>query len=271
MTERTHDEIRTEVRARYGEIARQDGAPGCGTGGCCSPAGDASLAMGYSEQDLDAVPEGANLGLGCGNPHAIASLREGQTVLDLGSGGGFDAFLAAQQVGPTGTVIGVDMTPEMVAKARANALTIGAANVDIRLGEIERLPVADDSVDVILSNCVINLSPDKGAVFDEAFRVLRPGGRLAIADIVAIAPMPEELADDVAAYTGCVAGAAEVETLKRLLADAGFEEVEVEVRNKSREILERCVPGKDVGRYVASATLEATKPVAGCCAPACCS
>jgi ubiquinone/menaquinone biosynthesis C-methylase UbiE len=225
--------------------------------------------MGYTEEDLKAVPEGADLGLGCGNPQAIAALQTGDTVLDLGSGAGFDCFLAAKRVGRSGRVIGVDMTPDMVAKARANARKIEAANVEFRLGEIEHLPVSDASVDAILSNCVINLSPDKGAVFREAFRVLKPGGRLAISDVVATADMPAELANSVEALTGCVSGAAKVDALRALLVEAGFENVRIQIRPESRSIIGQCMPGAE--DYVASATIEGKKPGgANCCAPSCC-
>jgi ubiquinone/menaquinone biosynthesis C-methylase UbiE len=225
--------------------------------------------MGYTKQELDSVPEGADLGLGCGNPQAIAALCAGETVLDLGSGGGFDCFLAAKRVGPTGRVIGVDMTPEMVGRARDNARRIEAGNVEFRLGEIEHLPVPDASVDVILSNCVINLSPDKGAVFREAFRVLKPGGRIAISDVVATAEMPGELVQSVEALTGCVSGAAQIETLRSLLAQAGFQGAKIEPRLESRAIIGQCMPGAE--DYVASATIEAKKPGgASCCAPSCC-
>lgn len=266
MTIQTADDIRSAVREVYGNIARNGG--GCGPG-CCGPGPSASRALGYSAEQLEAVPEGANLGLGCGNPQAIAALRPGETVLDLGSGGGFDCFLAAQQVGPTGRVIGVDMTAEMVTKARANARAL-QASVDFRLGEIEHLPVADATVDVILSNCVINLSPDKAAVFREAFRALKPGGRLAISDVVAIRPIPEALSRDVAAVAGCVAAAASVETLRGLLASAGFEEIRISVQDESREVIAGWLPEAGIERYVRSATLEATKPSRACCAPSCC-
>jgi SAM-dependent methyltransferase len=227
------------------------------------------MAMGYSAEELAAAPQGADLGLGCGNPQAIAALRPGETVLDLGSGGGFDCFLAAKRVGKGGAVIGVDMTPEMVTKARDNARRVQAANVEFRLGEIEHLPVADDSVDVILSNCVINLSPDKGAVFREAFRVLKAGGRLAISDVVALRDLPRELAQNVEAMTGCVAGSAKVSEIERLLRDAGFEDVRVVLQPESRAIIAQCLPGAE--GYVTSATIEGKKPGgAACCGPTCC-
>jgi SAM-dependent methyltransferase len=190
-------------------------------------------------------------------------------VLDLGSGAGFDCFLAARRVGATGRVVGVDMTPEMIAKARDNARRIAAGNVEFRLGEIEHLPVLDASVDVILSNCVINLSPDKAAVFREAFRVLKPGGRLAISDVVALREMPRELAESVEALTGCVSGSAKVTEFRSLLAEAGFEGIEIEPRGESRAIIGQCMPGAE--DYVASSTIEARKPGGkSCCAPSCC-
>ena len=266
-TEQDHDTVRAAVRDTYGKAAQ-----GCAAPGCCSPNPDASLQLGYSAEDLAAVPEGANLGLGCGNPQAIAALRPGETVLDLGSGGGFDCFLAAKQVGPAGRILGVDMTPAMVSKARLNAARIGADNVEFRLGEIEHLPVSDATVDVILSNCVINLSPDKAAVFREAFRVLRAGGRLAISDVVATAPIPVELRGKLEAFTGCVAGAAAVDDIASMLRDAGFVDVAVTPRADASACIADWMPGTSAEKYVASATIEARKPGGerSCCGPSCC-
>jgi len=187
-------------------------------------------------------------------------LERGQTVLDLGSGAGFDCFLAARAVGPTGKVIGVDMTPEMLTKARENAKRNGFDNVEFRLGEIEALPVANESVDVIISNCVINLSPQKERVFREAFRVLRTGGRLAVADIVATAPLPEEVKGDWAAYTGCMAGASEIDDLEKMLCNAGFDRIKIAPKDASRSFIREWLPGKQVEEYLVSATIEATKP-----------
>ena len=224
--------LKTAVRNTYGQIASGKTSTGCCAGlGCCGPdLAPTSDGIGYSDEERQNAPEGSDLGLGCGNPHGIAALREGERVLDLGSGAGFDVFLAARQVGPKGLVIGVDMTAEMVAKARANVLKTDFKNVEFRFGEIEHLPVADASVDVIVSNCVINLSTDKPSVFREAFRVLAPGGRLAIADIVAITELPSSVRDDLKAYAGCVAGASLVSDVVRMLNDAGFQDAVVNVK-----------------------------------------
>jgi ubiquinone/menaquinone biosynthesis C-methylase UbiE len=265
-----NDDTRNIVRDHYGEIARRGGG-GCAPG-CCGPVSATyASTLGYSADDQRAVPEGADLGLGCGNPTAIASIRPGETVLDLGSGAGFDCFLAARQVGPTGKVIGVDMTADMVARARDNARKVAATNVEFRLGEIEHLPVSDDSVDVILSNCVINLSPEKAAVFREAFRVLRPGGRLAISDVVATGPIPPEVQADAAALAGCIAGAAPIDEVRAMLAAAGFTQVAVEIAPRSADVVDSWQPG--IARFVASATIEARKPSLAdkvCCDPGCC-
>jgi ubiquinone/menaquinone biosynthesis C-methylase UbiE len=223
-------DIKEIIKEGYGEIAKKGGSC-CGPSpSCCGSAGPAQeigKQIGYSEKDLRMAPEGANLGLGCGNPIAIASLREGETVLDLGSGAGFDCFLAANRVGKNGRIIGVDMTPEMIEKGRENALKGNYQNVEFRLGEIERLPVGDRSVDVIISNCVINLSPDKTKVFQETFRVLKPGGRFVISDIVLLKELPKVIKDSVEAYVGCVSGASLKSDYLRSIEAAGFEQVRV--------------------------------------------
>jgi arsenite methyltransferase len=262
--------VKQAVRKAYGDIATGSITSGCcspapagmsGTSGsgCCGGGGTAASRIGYSADEEAAAPEGANLGLGCGNPQTIASLKVGERVLDLGSGAGFDAFLAAQQVGPDGRVIGVDMTPEMVTRARANITKTPLKNVEFRLGEIERLPIADASVDVIISNCVINLSTDKPSVFREAFRVLAPGGRLAISDIVAIREVPAELKADLQAYSGCVSGAAVVTDTERMLREAGFTDVRIDLRGDSRSLVEGWAPGQRAEDYVASAQIQAVK------------
>jgi arsenite methyltransferase len=223
------EEIKKFVREGYAKIAKQDSS-------CCSPekaccrntvlADDISKKIGYTENELETVPAGANLGLGCGNPVALASLREGETVLDLGSGGGFDCFLAATRVGRNGTVIGVDMTPEMIEKARENARKGNYGNVEFRLGEIENIPVADNSVDVVISNCVINLSPDKSRVFRETFRALKPSGRLMVSDIVLLKELPDYIKTSVEAYIGCLSGAVLKDEYIGVIKDAGFKDVE---------------------------------------------
>src|SRR6266480_4278896 len=254
-TESPSATVREEVRRRYGASA--SGKSACADG-CCTSTDVANL--GYSTEDVAAAPDTANLGLGCGNPLAIASLKDGQVVLDLGSGAGFDCFLAARAVGKTGKVIGVDMTHEMLTKARENAQKNGFTNVEFRLGEIEALPVADKSVDVIISNCVINLSPEKQRVFNEAFRVLKPGGRLAVADMVATAPLPDDIKADWAAYTGCISGASQVTELERMLHSSGFENIEIAPKDSSRSFIREWLPGRRIEDYVISATIEAVKP-----------
>jgi SAM-dependent methyltransferase len=260
------DKIRHAVRQNYGKVATATGGGcGCSPSSCCGTVEDTSaaalaLGLGYSAEDVAAVPEGANMGLGCGNPQAIASLQTGETVLDLGSGGGFDCFLAARAVGGSGTVIGVDMTPEMITKSRQNAAKAGFDTVEFRLGELENLPLADGIVDVIISNCVINLSPAKDRVFREAFRVLKPGGRLAISDVVATAVFPEQIKNDMAFYAGCVAGASSLSDLESMLVQAGFVEIRIRPKAESKEFIRNWKPGSRVEDYVVSATIEAIKP-----------
>jgi SAM-dependent methyltransferase len=285
MDKATKEVIRQVVRERYGKIANAGSeVPGISSSvSCCGESGTAagknsaasccagsdvtseqmSALMGYSNDDLVSVPEGANMGLGCGNPVALASLQPGETVVDLGCGGGFDCFLAAKQVGETGKVIGVDMTPDMLSKARDNAEKMQAKNVEFRLGEIEHLPVADYSTDIIMSNCVINLSPDKQKVYRDTFRILKPGGRLAISDIVAIAPLPEEIQQNLALVSACVGGAATIDDTRDMLEKAGFEDIKITPKDESRKLISEWAPGgsKNVGDYVVSAYIEATKPI----------
>jgi SAM-dependent methyltransferase len=236
---------------------KQDSGGGC----CCSSSVDAQgHTLGYTDADMAFVPEGANLGLGCGNPVAIASLRPGQVVLDLGSGAGFDAFLAAREVGATGRVIGVDMTPEMVTKARANARKDGFAQVEFRLGEIEALPVADNTVDVIISNCVINLCPDKRPVYREAFRVLKPGGRVVVSDVVARKKLSDAVKKDLALYSGCLSGATLLSDLKKILDDAGFVDVSIQPKGNSDEVITSWEAKRGFEEKVFSAYVTARKP-----------
>lgn len=264
MDKVSNDEIRNAVRENYGKVA-ESGKAGCGCSpSCCGAPGDLttadiSLGLGYSREDVTAVPEGANMGLGCGNPQALGSLQPGETVLDLGSGGGFDCFLAARAVGVEGQVIGVDMTPEMITKSRRNAKKAGIGNVDFRLGELENLPIADGIVDVIISNCVINLSPEKERVFREAFRVLKPGGRLAVSDVVAAAELPEVLKKDMAFHTGCIAGASSVQELEAMLYRAGFDKVKIKPKAESKSFIRDWMPGSKIEDYVVSATIEAIR------------
>jgi arsenite methyltransferase len=250
-------EIRDKVREHYANIA-ETGTACCSREDSCCDVGNISQRLGYSEEDLASLPKQAEMGLGCGNPISFARLQPGEVVVDLGSGGGIDCFLAAREVGPSGVVIGVDMTPQMLAKARENAASGGFTNVEFRLGQIENLPVADGTADVVISNCVINLSPDKLRVYHEAFRVLKTGGRFAVADMVAIAELPEALKKDVAAYTGCVSGAAPVEEVKEWLNAAGFARVEIAVKRKSGEFIQSDTDGR-LDDYVASADITAWK------------
>jgi SAM-dependent methyltransferase len=225
------EKIKKIVRERYARVAKNEesccGDPTSCTCDSSDPSVEISRKIGYSEQEIGSVPKGANLGLGCGNPVALASLKEGQTVLDLGSGGGFDCFLAANRIGKSGKVIGVDMTPEMIDKARKNARKGRYENVEFRLGEIENLPVADGAVDVVISNCVINLSPDKKRVFEEAFRVLKPNGRLMVSDIVLLKKLPEIIRKSVHAYVRCISGAETKDKYLKIIEDAGFQEVKI--------------------------------------------
>ena len=282
VTELSADKVREAVRENYGQVALRGAATAgcapaetpngggcCGTTtGCCGPsddtvvvsAKDISAVLGYNSGELSSVPEGSNLGLGCGNPQAIAAIKEGEVVLDLGSGAGFDSFLAAQAVGENGKVIGVDMTPQMIEKARANVEKTDYRNVEFRLGEIENLPVADDTVDAIISNCVINLSPEKERVFAEAYRVLKTGGRLAISDVVATADLPDDARADLSLYTGCIGGAAPIGQIQAMLERVGFTEIAIKPKDESRKFIREWIPGSKIEDYVVSATIEAIKP-----------
>jgi SAM-dependent methyltransferase len=272
----SHDEHRQNVRAAYTQVAKaNDEGQGCGVGAsCCGVSDDGAIntlistRLGYSQADLDLVPSGADMGLGCGNPKAIAALKPGEVVVDLGAGGGFECFLAAHEVGRSGYVIGVDMTPDMLSKARANAVKGKFENVEFRLGEIEHLPIADSTVDVIISNCVINLSPNKAQVFRDAFRVLKSGGRLAISDVVATVELPEEMRNDAGLIAGCMGNASLIEELEQMMRDAGFQQIRIQPKDESKEFIKDWAPGLNVTDYVVSATIEAIKP-GGCCCSNC--
>jgi arsenite methyltransferase len=258
------DEQRSIVRERYSDIAA-DTSNCCDeseASNCCgeTDAPDEQTQQLYSEEEISDVAPGADLGLGCGTPTAIASLAAGETVLDLGSGGGFDCFLAAQEVGAEGRVIGVDMTPEMIEKARTNVTKNEATNVEFRLGEIEHLPVADGSVDVIISNCVVNLSPDKPQVFSDAHRVLRPGGRLAISDVVLTAELPADVRRDPESLSACVAGASRISELESMLRNAGFVEISITPKEESESFIREWDDERDLSEYLVSASIEARKP-----------
>lgn len=257
------EEIRESIRKNYAEVALHDTGSGCCSNSCCCSGSDlnisSSLKIGYTEEDLTNSPKEANMGLGCGNPVAIAALRKGETVLDLGSGGGFDCFIASKQVDETGYVIGVDMTPEMIKLARDNADKGGYANVEFRLGEIEHLPVADSSIDAIISNCVINLSLDKEQVYKEAYRVLKSGGRLKVSDILAKVPLPDEIRQDLQSISACVGGAAYIEDIRNMMYNAGFKDVNLTQKIYDKTIIESWFPGKNIGDYVGSYDIEAIK------------
>lgn len=288
VTKEVEETVRERVREGYGKIARDAGASSCcgpsnGGGGCCGAVAlspnDVARAVGYSDTEIGAIPEGANMGLSCGNPTAIASLRPGEVVLDLGSGGGFDCFIAGPKVGAKGRVIGVDMTPDMLSKARRNLAAYreqsGLDNVEFRLGEIEALPVADASVDVVISNCVINLSPDKPRVWREIARVLKPGGRVAVSDLALLKPLPSSVKDDLEALIGCIAGASLVEDVHRMAEAAGL--TQVVLRSKPayieamvsaqdplfRKITAGLPTGATPGEYVTSLDVTARKSVSG--------
>lgn len=267
-----HDEHRRNVREAYAQVAKANNeGQSCGCGpSCCGTNDDGAIntlistRLGYSQADLDLVPAGADMGLGCGNPKAIAALKPGETVVDLGSGGGFDCFLAVREVGSSGRVIGVDMTPDMVSKARANALKGQYENVEFRLGEIEHLPIADGVADAVISNCVINLSPNKPQVFRDAFRVLKAGGRLAISDVVATVELPEEMRNDAGLISGCMGNASLIVDLEEMMRAAGFEQIRIQPKDESKEFIKDWAPGQNVTDFVVSATIEAVKPGACC-------
>ncbi len=264
---KTKEDVRRVVREKYGEIAEGKSASCCGPSNCCTPQVSATSQMakmiGYSDKELAAVPKSANLGLGCGNPLEHANVQLGETVLDLGSGAGIDVFLAARAVGEKGRVIGVDMTPSMIERARRNCEEAGLRNVEFRLGEIEHLPVADNSVDVVISNCVINLSPEKAQVFAEALRVLKPGGRLIVSDLVLKQELSEKLRNDVSAYVGCIAGASMKEEYLEFIRAAKFERVEVVSENSydaGLDMVETSLRDEAM-RAVLSVKVRAFKPI----------
>lgn len=263
--DKADEEIKKEVRSAYGTIAQNEKpcfsccSSGCGEASSKPSAKEYGIGLGYSAQELEGVPMGADLGLGCGNPGAIASLREGEVVVDLGSGGGFDCFLASKKVGVSGRVIGVDMTPDMIELARKNATKGSYTNVEFMLGEIEQLPLPNSVADVIISNCVVNLSPNKEAVFKEAARVLKIGGRVAISDIVTTTELPESIKRDINLYTGCITGATKVGTLKAIMESAGFGDIKIDIKEESRSFISKWAPESKAEDYIAAAYIFATK------------
>lgn len=260
------ENVKNQVRSAYGEVAKSSNqTKNCGNSrSCCGVSAKRddpySRELGYSQEEINAVPDGSNMGLGCGNPHATALYRKGETILDLGAGGGFDVFLAARLVGPSGKVYGVDMTPAMISKARLNAKKSGYDNVEFLLGEIEHLPLPNQSIDAIISNCVVNLSTEKAKVFNESFRVLKDGGRLAISDIVAYQPLPKEMVSNEELYCNCISGAATINEIRRLLTQAGFVGVVIEPDEDSQMYIKDWVPGSNSENYVVSAKITAVKP-----------
>ncbi len=270
-----NEKIRKHVRETYKNVATQGkfesqpqpsaccntGDTSCGCGNTDMDMDQVSAILGYSQEELESAPEGANLGLGCGNPQTIADAKEGETVVDLGSGGGFDCFLAAKKVGDSGKIIGVDMTPEMIERARMNKEKVDAENVEFRLGEIEHLPVKDNSVNLIISNCVINLSPEKQQVYHDAFRILKPGGRIAVSDIVAVKELTKEMKQDLSLVSACMGGAATIKETRIMLENAGFEQIRILPRKVSQDLVDEWLPGSNIGEYVASGYIQAIKPV----------
>lgn len=266
-TAKNTEDVKREVRSAYGGVAKANNqSENCGNSrSCCGvsakPDSGYSQKLGYSQEELNSVPEGCNMGLGCGNPQAIASLKPGEVVLDLGAGGGFDVFLAAKQVGPKGKVYGVDMTPEMISNARESASINGYQNVEFLLGEIEHLPLPNNTVNAIISNCVVNLSTNKANVFNEAFRVLKEGGRLAISDMVAYKPLPPEMVNNEDLYCNCISGAITIDELENTLIESGFTDIVIEPQENSRTFIKDWVPGSDAENYVVSAKIKAVKPM----------
>jgi len=260
------DEIKDNIQETYSDLAiANDEGQCCGNlFSCCGAPGQVDVEysekLGYSKEEILSVPEGSNMGLGCGNPQALANLKIGEKVLDLGAGGGFDVFLAAKKVGISGKAIGVDMTSAMIKKARQNAEKHGIMNVEFLLGEIENLPLANSSVDVVISNCVVNLSLNKQKVFNEVFRVLKEGGRLAISDIVATQTLPDIIKNDLKMYSACIAGAMGIEELRNILYSAGFVDIVINVNYESRAFIKNWAPEKNAENFIASAQITANKP-----------